>query len=452
MLIVGIDGFDTDVALRIGPRALPNLYPLVEAGGVHSGVIPPDSVPSWTSIITGQPPDVHGQLRNFNAFLGSGDQHARVSREDGCFWDQLPGQRVAVVNPFLAFPPWAPNGSGLMVSAPPFDECPPEVADPSGLLVGALPRRMGGFAGIPSQRNLEKFAEQTAGIARDQFEFSLRQLAAHRWDVFFHTSLTVDRMQHFAWRHFDETDPTYPGSALKHLIPESYRQVDDFIGEARSLGRAEDAVILVSDHGHGQRASIGVNLTELLRREGLLLIERPTRLRRAVERAKTATLAAASACHAEAGALWIARGLPGRAALKDGSLLKPMSTSTSVPDLAGSNPFGGIDVPDDATAETVVQLLSSLEFEGQRVVRWCFPAEEVVPGAASTNVYPSLLFEMEPKFGPTWNMFGQLFSPIITHQKQSGGHRRSGTFASSLTLQPPSDSADVNRALLEACL
>jgi hypothetical protein len=67
------------------------------------------------------------------------------------------------------------------------------------------------------------------------------------------------------------------------------------------------------------------------------------------------------------------------------------------------------------------------------------------------GVYPDLLFEMEPGFGPTWNLYGPVFAPVITRRRQSGGHTRRGVYAEwpSAPDVPPADSLDVHRRLLE---
>lgn len=453
LLVVGVDGMEYDVVCSLGPEALPNLYPLVAASSPHRSTLPPDSVPSWISIVTGIAPETHGELHNVKYMTekqGTTVTASLTPFRDRCFWDSSSGTAVAVVNPFLAYPPWAPCGTGAMVSGPSFSEASPSIADPRGLLVDVPLPHMGGFASIPTQAELEPFVDESLHIADAQFRFSLTQLEARRWDLFFHTNLIVDRIQHFAWRHFDPTDPSYPGPALAHLVPAAYKQVDDFLGKARALCRPSDVFVVLSDHGHGQRASIGVNLHELFRREGLFLLERRSALRRAVETAKTYFLWAAGTFHFEDVAIALARRMPAKNELKSGAIAgRPQPGSVSVPDVGGSNPFGGIYVGDDRTAAEVITLLESLEHMGRKVVRWCRHSEDVLPTGTNDNrVYPTLLFEMDPRYGPTWNMYGPVFMPIVTHKRMSGGHTRNGVFATNALLSPaPGDSVAINEAL-----
>jgi predicted AlkP superfamily phosphohydrolase/phosphomutase len=454
--VIGVDGLDYDVVMQLGPGLLPHLHPLVAASEPHSGTFPPDSVPSWTSILTGVPPEEHGQLHSVNFLL---DEEVKVEASveryrEQCFWEIGAQARVAVLNPFLAYPPWAPNTTGAMVSGPSFAEATPLIADPNHLLVGEPPARMGGFARIPKQTEMERFVDETLLVAEEQFDYALRQLEAGRWDVFFHTNLTVDRIQHFAWRHFDPTDPTHPGSELAHLVPLAYQQLDRFVGACRALSGDDDAIAIVSDHGHGQRASVGVNFNELFRREGLLLLENTTALRRSVETAKTAFMWSAAFCHLEDEAVWVARRLPGKSSLKSGEVAgKPSQSAVRVPDIGGSNPFGGIKIGDDRVLDRVYEIMQSLEYKGEKVVEWCVPAEEILPtGANDLGTYPDLLFQLDHKFGPTWNMYGPLFMPIITHKRLSGGHTRRAVAATSPGIALQSDSSTgVNEMLRRLC-
>lgn len=457
LLVLGVDGMDHDVVLQLGSGRLPALHRLVSAAVPHASTFPPDSVPSWTTMLTGVPPWEHGQLHSKNYILdgrSSPDVAGLQGLEGRCFWQALPASsRLAVINPFLAFPPFEPLAGGAMVSSPSFDEAPPRVADPAGALVGTPPHRMGGFTNVPQQKDIAPFAAETYDVAAEQFRYTLRQLETGHWDVVFHTNLTVDRIQHFAWRHYDSTDPTHPGPEHAELVPQAYEQVDRFLQEALTHTAQGAEVIVFSDHGHGPRSSIGVNLQELFRRNGLYLVD-TTPARRTVETTKTALLSYASACHAEDAVIWLARRMPGKAALKSGAVAgTPRSGSVKVPNVAGSNPYGGIATGgDDVVTARAVELLQSLRHRGRTVTKWVRPAEEVLGTPHVGPHYPDVLFELEREYAPTWNLFGPVFAPIITRKRLSGGHTRRSVFATSAQdVAPPEDSAGVNRALREVC-
>jgi len=235
------------------------------------------------------------------------------------------------------------------------------------------------------------------------------------------------------------------------LVPEAYAQLDRFLGAAESLQQPGDAIAVVSDHGHGQRASIGVNFNEILRREGLFLLTDKSLLRRSIETTKTMGMWAATTCHLEEPAIWVARRLPGKAALKSGKVAgKPRPDVARVPDVGGSNPFGGVRVGDSALSERVMAVFSDLTYKGTQVVRWIRPAEEVLTtGSNRHGTYPDLLFELDPRFGPTWNLYGPAFMAIVTHSRLSGGHTRRAVAATSIEETAARDSVGVHEMLVE---
>jgi predicted AlkP superfamily phosphohydrolase/phosphomutase len=454
LFIVGVDGLDFDVLHKLSGE-LPNLSFLARHSHPMSSTFPPDSVPSWTTIFTGLEPHEHGMFHSRNYVLDTespGTQESVEPFASRLFWTGMPeGERIVVLNPFLAHPAFLPGSAGAMVSAPAFSEGPASIVDPTGSLVGEPPVRMGGFTTVPRQAELEKFAEQTEAIAEAQYRYALRQIQSRAWDVVFHTTLTVDRIQHFAWRHYDRNDPTFSDGALAHLIPSAYRQLDRFVGEARSALAADHTAVVFSDHGHGPRASVGVNLHELFRRNGLYVLPDASALRRVVETAKTYGMGAASICHLEDPAIWVAKRLPGKAALKSGRVAgQPIAGSAVLSDLGGSNPYGGVRTGgSDRVAEQAIGLLESLEFHGEAVIERVGAVEDIL-GHPAGSVFPDLVFEMKKRFAPTWNLYGPIFAPIITRRRLSGGHTRRGVFASSDGRQATS-SAEVHWALRDLC-
>ena len=154
-----------------------------------------------------------------------------------------------------------------MVSGPPFAEETPSCSDPRGLLVGELPSRMGGFTEIPQQRDLQVFADRTMTVAAAQYEYAIRQLTHRRWDLFFFTTLAIDRLEHYAWRHYDADQRR---CQLSEIIPRAHEQLEEFVSKCVNTLGSSDQLILLSDHGHGARASTGVNLQEVLRRKGAI--------------------------------------------------------------------------------------------------------------------------------------------------------------------------------------
>jgi hypothetical protein len=454
LLVVGVDGLDHDVVRSLGPDVLPTLAPLVASSAPHASTFPPDSVPSWTSILTGEPPWRHGQLHSVNFLLDEQPAQADLAGWRGKLaWDTgRQDVRTAVLNPFLAHPPFPPDGAGAMVSGPSFSEGTGTAVDPLGLLPSANPPRMGGFSWMPSRSELEGFAADTGRTADEQYGYFLRVLTAAAFDIVFCTTLVLDRMEHVFWRFHDPADPLHPGpTAFSDVIVDEHRRLDAFLAEARSLCADDHTVVVVSDHGHGPRAYWGINLQEILRREGLFHVSSGLRAR-LTEFAKTMVLSSALNCHADPLVLAAAKRAPKRSALKSGAHLgRPTSDSAEVRDIGGSNPWAGISTGrNDATTATVVELLGGLRHRGRPVVRETRLRDNVMPPQAA-NVYPDVLVQFEPQYAPTWNLFGPTVAPIITRRRLSGGHTRRAVYASAgpLAGARPTGSVEVYAALRE---
>ena len=64
----------------------------------------------------------------------------------------------------------------------------------------------------------------------------------------------------------------------------------------------------------------------------------------------------------------------------------------------------------------MIVAFEGIRHRGRRVVKWIARTEEVLGAeAAKSDVYPELVFELFPDYGPTWNLYGPIFSAF--HQK-----------------------------------
>ena len=85
-------------------------------------VFSPDSIPSWISIFTGLDPSRHGILETIDYFKKDAKEFAvdTGAFRGMTFWDRAgrAGNKVIVVNPLMAFPPWEVNG--IMATGPVF--------------------------------------------------------------------------------------------------------------------------------------------------------------------------------------------------------------------------------------------------------------------------------------------------------------------------------------------
>jgi predicted AlkP superfamily phosphohydrolase/phosphomutase len=408
-------------------------------------VFPPDSVPAWTSIYTGLTPAAHGLLQSIDV-LGR-KHHKEVTIDfspfqEKTFWD-LAGRadkKVCIINPFLAYPVWPVNG--IMVSGPVFIGGPVQ-AYPSEVLREHHVPQLGGIVDFPTRKTLHSFCQMTQEMTEAETNFGLTLLRKDDWDLFFICFLTLDRVQHFFWRYFDRTDPTYPGDGpYRDIIMEFYRRFDDIIGRFwKQLGQ-DWAILVISDHGHGRRSTKTLNLNEFLRQKGYLSSRvRRMRLldhRYLMERLKTKVFQLMYERDLDDLILKMVKYIPRRKALKDSSFITDRERSLAyVPDFAGRNPFGGVTVCRaeaekrglryEDLRERLIGEISMIRdaHRGERVVKWIARREDIDAGQ-HLDKYPDLVFELREDYGVSWTLHGDAVGINPSHKKVSGGHRREG--------------------------
>jgi predicted AlkP superfamily phosphohydrolase/phosphomutase len=407
--------------------------------------MPPDSIPAWVTIYTGMQPWQHGVVDSMDYLdiRGGGRALDTGILIGKTFWDiaSAAGKRVCVINPLLAYPVWPVNG--VMVNGPVFitgeaQAYPPEIMDKY-----AIPE-LGGMTDFPGKRDLAGFLERTDQVTRDQARFGLELMALEDWDVFFLCFLTLDRVMHFLWRYTDPGDPTYPGpNPLEDSIKDFFRMFDSVVGDFMARLSPEQALLIVSDHGHGMRPVRAFYANELLRTEGLLKTRsggvpgvNPVAL---VEKAKNAFLRIMHRLDLEDQVYRIASLIPKekRKQLKSSSYAVERDTSAAwVSEVGGGTSFGGIEInrallgEDDKAYENLrdrlVDLVGSARGDdGEPVARWVKRREEVFTGQ-NIEKYPDVIFDLRDEYGVDRTVFCGTLGMSSTHKKVSGGHSKYG--------------------------
>jgi hypothetical protein len=447
LIVLGIDGLDwryvdahrSDLPTLAG---WPVLLPL-------ASIFPPDSIPAWTTIFTGIPSGEHGMLDSID-YLDK--RPARAAETAGkalpnrTFWDEAGrrGNRVCVINPFLAYPAWDVNG--MMVSGPVFVSGQVSCTGTDVRDLGRIPE-LGGIVSFPTPKTMDSFVRDTLRATSDQADFGMKMLARSRPDLFFLNILTVDRMQHFAWRFADTEDPTYPGpSDHASAILQTYQLVDSIVARYAKQGR----VLVCSDHGHGRRCTRMIFIDEVLRRAGLIAEtgRRPRALSPAylIERAKRIFLGLTYRFAWEVPAYKLGRRLPSRKALKQSTFSSDAASSAArLSRLFGRNQFGGIELLDDTPdmRGQVRQILAGIidPSTGRGVLEWVKNREEIIAGACLDR-YPPILFKLVEGYGVDFGLYGSVFAPDVNHRRISGGHKDLGVLASSFDLGSPPTSIE----------
>jgi predicted AlkP superfamily phosphohydrolase/phosphomutase len=450
LLILGIDGMDPVLLSRFLDR-LPNLKALAAATGKASyeSVFPPDSVPAWVSFFTGLNPAEHGVLEYVDYLSSKTAEDPQAEIFHGhTFWDRASraGCRVAVINPFLAYPPWPV--AGVMSSGPAFVKG--RVMTSPGDYAEQIPLPfMGGYEVVPSEGDLAGFLDRTEQDTRSLMDYALKVMADQNPDLAFVSFLTLDRIQHFMWRYTDPQDPTYPGKTeFADSIFRFYLLMDEVVGALRAQAGSGTRTLVMSDHGHGRRCTRLINVNEILRQEKWLVCQGGAQVfssRRVMEQLKNAVLAYAHQWHLEKILQKVVKRIPNKKALKRGDHIIDKARSLAyLSDFDGANPFGGICLTAAAHAggayeahrTRILGLLTNLHQPAglsRPVVRWAKRREEVYAGA-HLGKYPDVVFELEPEYGVNWSLFAPPVVPNPRHRTLSGGHLKPGVL---LVSDPP---------------
>lgn len=439
LVVLGIDGMDPCVFEKLEAE-LPHLSAIKKAGSfAHcNSVFPPDSIPAWVTIFTGEYPEKHGWLDNIDyEDIRKGAEVGKMCDLQGrTFWDRLgqAGKRVCIVNPLLAYPVWPVNG--VMTSGPVFITGEKQIF-PQGLVPADELPELGGMTNFPSENELEPFLESTLQSTRQLAEFGLKLLATEPWDLFFISFFTLDRTQHFLWRFWDTTDPLYPGpSALDRGVVQAYKTFDDIVG--KFLERLDDGtgLVVLSDHGHGQRPTMLLNLNEAFRQEGLLKTSDGTASRMSLKKGLEITKNTSIRLVAKVlGEKWLYRigGLlpkKARKALKKSTYLLDRQNSVAwVSDVGGGASVGGVEITPrladlgqeyTSTAQRIIETIKKIRTPaGEPVIQWARMRE-------AGSVYPDIIFEMDPRFSVGRSLFCPILETNPRHRIISGGHKKEG--------------------------
>ncbi len=284
LLVIGLDAATFDL---IRPWAqdgrLPNLARLL-AEGVSGGLasVPNlNSIPSWTTFMTGMNPGKHGLYWFYERrpdsyafrFMNGADIH--VPR----FWDyaSAAGLRVAAINVPMTYPAQPVNGVWIAgMDAP--DEASPHFTYPPELY-RELTARVGPYEidsnimGYARTGRWDQAIRSTAQVVDRRTAAACYLLGRETWDVFVVVFTALDRVQHTFWRAMD---PSYPGfDPAEHArygdtIARFYEQLDTAIGRLQAVGGPEMTTVILSDHGMGANQRGNLFLQPWLERLGYL--------------------------------------------------------------------------------------------------------------------------------------------------------------------------------------
>ena len=366
--VIGLDGVPYSLLLELAERGtMPSLAGLLKAGHLHrmKASLPEISSVSWTDFMTGTDSGAHGIFGFTDLKPGSYalrfPNFLDVKKET--LWDILgkTGKRSIVLNQPSTYPARPLNG--VMVSG--------FVAIDLAKAVYPLSQkapldRMGYQVDIDTVKSRQDHAFFWADLkkAMDGLERAMDHFWKDDWDFFEFVITGTDRLHHFLWNAYADEKHPYHDRFLDY-----YRRVDGIVGRIllsyRSLTGDDSGLYLLSDHGFCQ-IDQEVYLNAWLQREGYLRFAGDT-----------------------------PQGLED---IAEGSVAFALDPSRIYLNRKGRFPKGAVEEGDRKTLKAeIARRLEGLEFEGRRVIRRVFDADDVYCGPFSASG-PDLLVLSEPGF------------------------------------------------------
>lgn len=424
VLLLGISGLDADLLRVYGP-SLPNLRRLMlESPFLDlNSTIPPEPVPAWVSVYTGQNPANHGMLASMDC-LERVVPNSQTFQEE-LFWEKAAraGKRVCVLNP-LVIAEQTLDGLMLVPSTP-----YPLEGQQTQLLSETFPTLLDEPL-IPPASQLTTFCNTLQERTEKQVATALELLAREPWDLFFMQLDALDHVQHFLWRYSDPGDPMYPGkNEHANRILEFYQLFDKIVGRFRAAIEGNEWVLgVVSSHGHERRCIYRLHINEWLREERFLTPLGQAESQHSDWQARLKNAAS-----------WLTRLLPwGKSAASKRHSIDPQHTVAHLVELASAtSSYGGITINRellereqrnyDLVCEAIVTGLERLCLKENPVVNWAKKREECYQGKHLEH-YPDILFELRSDFGVGRSLNTPLIVPDSTHRLISGTHSSHGVF------------------------
>jgi predicted AlkP superfamily phosphohydrolase/phosphomutase len=349
--VIGLDGVPfgllTDLAAR---GVMPAAAGLLASGRLHKmrASLPEISAVSWTNFMTGTNSGTHG-IFGFTDFKPGSYELRFPNFSDvraKTFWETLGGmeKRSIVVNQPSTYP--ARTIPGILISGFVALDMARAVQPPSWR---AALDRIGYRIDIDTLKAREDagFFWQELDRTMSGREKALDLFWGEEWDFFELVVTGTDRLHHFLWNAYEDAGNPHHKAFLDY-----YRRVDALIAKAsaafRELTGGDKGFYLMSDHGF-TGIDQEVYLNAWLEREGYLAFVGPS-----------------------------PKGLEDATS---GSRAFALDPNRVYLNLKGKFPKGSVEAADrNALLDEIAGGLEGLEFDGRKVVRKVFRAENVYSG------------------------------------------------------------------------
>jgi predicted AlkP superfamily phosphohydrolase/phosphomutase len=349
--VIGLDGVPHGMIVDLAQRGIMStMARLMDSGHLHKmrASLPEISAVSWTNFMTGTNSGTHG-IFGFTDFVPRSYEIRFPNFLDvkaPTLWDKLgaKGKRCIVINQPSTYP--AREIKGLLVSGFVAIELAKAVRPLSNL---AVLERMGYQIDIDIQKSRENPVVLWQELSKTM---SGRQKALNHyweedWDYFEYVITGTDRLHHFLWKAYE--DPCHPSH---QNFLDFYRHIDRLIGKIISsyqkLTGGEEGLYILSDHGF-TGITQEVYLNAWLAKNGYLKFSKPA-----------------------------PEGFQDITARTKAFALDPNRIYLN---LKNKFPKGLVErSARRALREEITRKLEKLEYQGRKVVRKVFTAEEVYSG------------------------------------------------------------------------
>jgi predicted AlkP superfamily phosphohydrolase/phosphomutase len=350
--VIGLDGVPYTMLLDLaGKGVMSTAARLIDSRHLHrmKASLPEISAVSWTNFMTGKDSGAHG-IFGFTDFKPDSYEVRFPNSLDiktKTFWDVLgeKGKKSIIINQPSTYP--ARKLNGILVSGFVALDMAKAVYPPA---YRTALEQMGYQIDIDTLKSREspEFLWQELAKTMAGRQKALNFFWNEEWDYFEFVITGTDRLHHFLWNAYEDTTHTYHPAFLDY-----YRQLDRIIEKIftsyRKLTGSEEGFYILSDHGFcGIEQEVYLNAW--LEQEGYLKFATPS----------PAGLENIAAAETKAFALD-----PNRVYLN----------------LRKKFPSGSVDASEKKDLKTeIAGKLEKLEYEGKKVVRKVFMAEDVYSG------------------------------------------------------------------------
>ncbi|MDD5750476.1 MAG: alkaline phosphatase family protein [Candidatus Pacebacteria bacterium] len=270
-VLIGLDGVPYGLVDDLANRGvMPNFQALKKQGvfAKMAAPLPAVSSVSWSSIITGQNPGVHG-IYGFTDLAPQSYDLVFPNFNDlkaPAFWHKHPELKQVALNVPSTYPVKPLNGVHISGFVSPDME---QAVFPAKY----LPK----LAEIKYEIDVDsELAHQDMdSFLKNLFQVTEARVAAFRyfwqevdWDVFWLVFTGSDRLGHFLFNAYRNEGHKYHGDFLRY-----FKRVDEVIGEIAGRLNENDSLLVFSDHGMTE-AKANVNLNYFLQESGFLRLDK----------------------------------------------------------------------------------------------------------------------------------------------------------------------------------